>query len=995
MPIPNLKRRSYGFSGGSNKRTVHENGQTKNLEPEQEIQVPNNKKWLKIAIFPLLLIWYIVKIFLWLLGKRPRFSQKTKKVIKARLGWLVLTGMVFVLIFGTIAVAWVSRDLPDPDRLTDRKVAQSTKLYDRTGQHLLYEVFADQKRTMVTLEQIPENLINGVIATEDSQFYEHKGIRPLSFIRAIVYGIFTSKRVGGTSTLTQQLVKNAILTTERSYVRKLKEVILSIRLEQKYSKEQILQIYFNEIPYGSTNYGAEAASQSYFGKKVSELNLQESATLAGLPQAPTYYLNNPEALKQRRDFVLRRMHEEGYISQEEKEKAQAEPLTLQKRYSDMRAPHFVLYVKEQLVNKYGEQMVDTGGLKVITTLDWTKQQAAENAVSSSAKLLDEGLANNASLVAIDPKTGQVLAMVGSRDFYNEEISGQFNVATQGKRQPGSSFKPIIYTAAFEKGYTPDTLLWDVKTNFAVSGKSYEPQNYDLGERGPVTMRQALQGSLNIPAVQTLYLVGEEKGVEFAKRLGYTTLDRGGFGLSLVLGGGEVKLIEHTAAFGIFANRGVKQETISILRVEENDGTVIEEWKAKKGEKVLEEKITDTISNVLADDSARAYVFGAGGVLTLPDRPVAAKTGTTNNYVDAWTVGYTPSLVVGVWVGNSNNKEMRKGDGGSKLAAPIWKAFMVEALKNTPVEEFAPAPENEATKAILRGVVGGGTTLKINKLTGRIATSSTPAELIEERTYVPAHSILHYVDKDEPNGPIPEHPELDPQYTIWEAAIQDWLRRKREADPNFQINFDEAPTELDDPSLIGLLPILEVLSPQDGAVLNSRHLLTNIQASSPRGIVRAFYKLDGRNLGTVREYPFNLDYYAYDLADGPHVLSITVEDERGIKAEKIINFLLQAGAEPAAIYFADRSLTLGVNDFPRTILLNHYQLEQIKLLQVYLLKDGSRQLIAEKSSFTDLFNNQVVIRWQEYPGYGNYTLLAEVTLKDGSVRESGRLPVLVN
>ena len=497
-----------------------------------------------------------------------------------------------------------------------------------------------------------------------------------------------------------------------------------------------------------------------------------------------------------------------YISRESADKAQAEPMTLQRKISAILAPHFVLYVKGQLVEKYGEQTVDTGGLRVITTLDFEKQQAAEKAVKDAEKKLDESQANNAALVALDPKTGQILAMVGSRDFSNKEIDGQFNIATQAKRQPGSSFKPIVYAAAFEKGYTPDTVLFDVSTNFAVSGKEYRPQDYDMKERGPVIMRQALQGSLNIPSVQTLYLVGAKKGVEFAERLGYTTLSEGEFGLSLVLGGGEVKLLEHTNAYGVFANNGVYNEPASILKVEDKDGETLDKWKVKKDKAVLDQKITATISGVLSDDAARAYVFGAGGVLTLPGRPVASKTGTTNNYRDAWTVGYTPGLVAGVWVGNTNNKEMKKGDGGSKLAAPIWKSFMTEALKNAPVEYFPAAPANDANKPILRGSTGGGVTLMIDKMTNKIATSSTPPEYVEQRTYAPAHSILHYVNKDDPAGPAPENPSDDPQYQIWEDAIQTWVKMMKEKDPNWHIEFSEPPTEYDDFTSLELLPTLK-------------------------------------------------------------------------------------------------------------------------------------------------------------------------------------------
>ncbi|EKD67004.1 MAG: penicillin-binding protein, 1A family, partial [uncultured bacterium] len=496
---------------------------------------------------------YLFRALGWLLKKIPWGApfrkgngKRTFKIL------LVLFGLGIVSSIGLIA--WASKDLPDPNKLTDRQIAQSTKIYDRTGEHILYEVFEDQKRTLITLDELPDYLVQGVIATEDTKFYEHHGIRPLSIIRAVVYGLLPGKKIEGTSTLTQQLVKNAILTSERRYSRKLKEFILSIRLEQVYTKDQILQIYFNEIPYGSTNYGVESASQSYFGKSASDLTLAEAATLAGLPQQPSRFLNDLDRLKERRNFVLRRMSEEGYITEAEKTAAQAEPLNLDVSYSNIDAPHFVLYVKEKLVEDYGEQMVDTGGLKVITSLDWDKQHIAEQVIDEvgTPKLAEAG-ANNTSLVAMDPKTGHILAMVGSKDYYDDSIKGQFNVATLGKRQPGSSFKPIIYAAAFEKGYTPNTILYDVLTNFASSGKSYTPKNYDLSEHGPVTMRQALQGSLNIPAVKTLYLVGEQKGVDFAERLGYTTLGEGDFGLSLVLGGGEVLLIDHVGAYATFAN----------------------------------------------------------------------------------------------------------------------------------------------------------------------------------------------------------------------------------------------------------------------------------------------------------------------------------------------------------------------------------------------------------------------------------------------------------
>src|SRR3989339_2149726 len=608
MPIPPLKRRTYGYIDEKSERKTITHGEkpTKNARRNRMKDfVPNPiiRALVWLILLPFKIVWWILRAFFRLWKKLPQMTEEAKKELQRKIIIFFVSLAIFGMLGITVLVAWASRDLPDPDRLTDRQVAESTKIYDRTGKHLLYEIFTDQKRTMVDLEQIPDLLVKAVIATEDTAFYEHNGIRPLSILRSVVYGVIGKSRLGsGATTLTQQLVKNAILTNERTYTRKIKEIILSVRLEQKYSKNQILKIYFNEIPYGSTNYGIESAAQSYFNKTVSDLNLNEIAILAGLPKAPSKYLTDHYALKLRRNFVLERMFEEGYITREEADENQAREIELAQDLGSIKAPHFVLYVKEKLVEKYGEQLVDTGGLKVITSLDWEKQQMAETIVKEeSERLFEDAGVNNTSLVAIDPKTGHILAMIGSRNFFDDEIDGQFNVATLGKRQPGSSFKPIVYAAGFEKGYTPDTVLFDTITNFASSGKDYIPKNYDLKERGPVTVRQALQGSLNIPAVKMMYLVGEDGAKKFSEKMGYSTLSNGNFGLSLVLGGGEVKLIEHTNAFSVFADRGYRHDINSILKVEDANGKVLEEWKNQKGEKVLDEKVADSISNILSDD----------------------------------------------------------------------------------------------------------------------------------------------------------------------------------------------------------------------------------------------------------------------------------------------------------------------------------------------------------------------------------------------------------
>ncbi|MCB9798783.1 PBP1A family penicillin-binding protein [Candidatus Nomurabacteria bacterium] len=990
--------RSYGYIG--------QNGPNKPQKPPKKPKIRQNthnfaekslespkkqRSWLGILLFlislPFRLIAWIFRLFFRGYKKKDKEGRREirRRLFTGIIG-LGALGFLMLVIFGL----WVSRDLPDPNKLTEREIAQSTKIYDRTGEHLLYEIFSEQRRTLVELDEIPQDLIHGLVATEDTAFYEHKGIRPLSIARSIVYGILGRGRVGGgASTLTQQLVKNAILTNERTITRKLKEFILAVRLEQKYTKDQILQIYFNEIPYGSTNYGVESAAQSYFGKSVADLSLAESATLAGIPKQPTRYLNDPELLKERRNFVLRRMHEEGFITEQEKNDAQSQDLELKQKLDNIQAPHFVLYVKEQLVNEFGESLVETGGLEVITTLDYDKQEAAEIAVKEeSEKTFEEAGADNTALVAMDPKTGQILAMVGSRDYFDSEISGQFNVATLGRRQPGSSFKPIIYTAAFEKGYTPGTVLYDVVTNFgAASGQKYQPLNYDLKEHGPVTMQKALQGSLNIPAVKTMYLVGAKESTEFAERLGYSTLSHGDYGLSLVLGGGEVRLIDHVAAYSVFASGGLKTPPVSVLRVEDPSGQVLKEWKEEKRERVIEKETADTISNVLSNDGARAYAFGSGGILTLPGRPVAAKTGTTNSYVDAWTIGYTPQLVAGVWAGNTDNTAMNRGFGGSRVAAPIWNRFMKEALKDAPVENFPQMPEVKTDKAALLGTDSGGITVKINKVTGKRAASSTPENLVVERSYVRRHSILHYVDKNDPRGPAPEVPSLDPQYSVWEAAIEDWIKRKREEDPNWEISFEEPPEEFDNEYSLELIPEMNVVFPSPSSTLFSRHLQTDIRVSAPRGVKQVGYELDGIFLGYVSSHPFNLSRELQGVEPGNHTLKIYVEDDIGNRLEQEIPFTLSVPPEPPSVYFEENAFTVSRKAFPRVLYLRHYKLDELQKVEIIGEKDGEETIFGEITNFDTLFGGRILFSWSGGPDLGTWELKARVTTKANFVHDS--------
>ncbi|HAZ28312.1 MAG TPA: hypothetical protein DCY48_00865 [Candidatus Magasanikbacteria bacterium] len=998
MPIPHLQRRTYGYTDPEKKKQTRIYGEEQ-PEPRPKISRRRRSKtifwWFGL---PFLITWRILSFLFGLWKKHPRLKKQTKRALRRRVlrAAVILTIVGFIV--GTGLVAWISRDLPDPDRLSDINIAQSTKIYDRTGEHLLYEIFAKEKRTIVEMDQIPQYLIDAVVATEDKKFFEHRGVRPLSMIRAVAQGIFTRKRISATSTLTQQLVKNVILTDERSLQRKIKEIILAIRLEQKYTKTQILKIYFNAIPYGSTNYGVEAAAQSYFGKHVKDITLSEAATLAGLPKAPTSYLNNPDALIRRRNFVLFRMEEERYITKGQKEAAQQEPLEIKQRYDNIDAPHFVLYVRELLVKEFGEQLVDTGGLKVQTTLNWDLQHIAETVMEETGNIvLPEAGANNSALVAIDPKTGEVLAMIGSKDFFDESIDGQFNVAAHGKRQPGSSFKPVIYAAAFEKGYTPETVLFDVATNFAVSGKPYKPLNFDLQERGPVTIRQALQGSLNIPAVKTFYLVGEKNGIDFAKRLGYTTFDEGNFGLSLVLGGGEVRLIEHVNAFATFANYGMHHEPTTILRVENAKGDTLKEWKNKKGERVLDPNIAKTITNILSDDPARAYIFGAGGMLTLPGRPVAAKTGTTNNYVDAWTVGYTPSLAAGVWAGNTNNSPMKKGHGGNRVAGELWNAFMKQALANTPVESFEPPTPSNTDKPVLKGNSGGAITLLVDKVTGKIATSSTPEKYLVEKTYIQPHSILHYVNKDDPQGPLPEDPAQDSQYAGWEMAIQEWIARKKEKEPDWDLSFEEPPTEYDDLHSLELIPTLTVISPAPGTSFSTRHIEARIEVSAPRGVSRVLYKLDNTFIAVVDEHPFALSYEADTIESGEHTLTIIVEDDVGNHVEETVPILFDVGTLIPSVSWSVPIDTLAVNQFPITLSLVPTKTEDIIAVSVFFQpSDGSgeKKLLYTTNDLANLFNNQIAFVWPDAPAPGSWSLTTQINLKEGAVLSGDSHTIIV-
>jgi 1A family penicillin-binding protein len=920
----------------------------------------------------------------------------TREHLRAATGWLFL-GTILLVVVGAISsailFAWLSRTLPDPNNIRTRHVAQSTKIFDREGKELLYEIHGEEKRTVVELSAIPDRVQQATIAIEDKKFYEHSGFRITSLIRAVLANVLQGRKAQGGSTITQQLVKNAILTNQKSFARKIKELFLSYEIERRFSKEEILKLYFNEIPYGSNAYGVEAASQTFLGKSARDADLVEAALLAALPNAPSYYSpygSHTENLITRVHLVLDRMHEEGYITKEETDAAKAEdPLVrvVKKSNQFTKAQHFVIMVKEQLAEKYGEEMVEQGGLRVITTLDWQKQQNAEKAVADNFKRVQDFGGSNAALVAVDPKTGEVLALVGSHDYYDKEHSGNTNIITR-PRQPGSSFKPIVYAASFEKGYTPNTVLYDVDTVFEHGGQPYHPRNYDLNQHGPVTVRTALAGSLNIPAVKMMYLTGVGTVIDFAERLGYSTFtDRSRLGLAIVLGGAEVKPLEHAAAFASFAADGIHRAPHALLRVEDVDGKVLDEWKPEEGTRVMDPEIARNITSIMSDNAARSFIFGAQNFLTLRDRPVAAKTGTTNEFRDAWTVGFTPSLATVVWTGNNDNKAMHKGADGSQIAAPIWNQFMRESLKGTPVETF-PAPKPIVTgKPVLDGQTTTDTVIKIDRATGMLATENTPASFIEEHRISSAHTILTYVNKDDPRGPAPENPEVDPEYAGWEAAIQAWAKENVTSTP--QETFTP-PTEKDAVHIPENAPIISFTAPQSNSSIDSRFVTVSASASAPRGVRRVEYLVDDVLIGVTATEPW-LGTFSLPSAIGVgfHTLEARAYDDvdnRGT-AKIQINVTVQGQVEPTLFWAApSQGAVLPRAQFPVTLSASINDASNIARLD-FVAVSADQSYRSTVGSIENPGTNILLTKWQLAPSSGAYYLHIELQRNDGTTHIS--------
>lgn len=693
------------------------------------------------------------------MAHRPRLLRRHALIASL----LVMLGIACIAAGGML-IAITIAPVPDIRSFANRQIDQSTKIYDRTGQVLLYDYNRDTKREIVPLNAISPNAVRAAIAIEDSSFYEHGGIRITSFIRATIVNALGGSFVQGGSTITQQVVKNTLLTNEKSVVRKLNEWVLAIKLERVYSKNQILETYLNTIPYGGTLYGIEAASEAYFGIPAKDLSIAESAYLAAMTQAPSFYAPNGSHRKEldaRKDLVLGRMRTLGFIDEASYASAKDERVDFAPAgHTSIVAPHFVFYILKQLEDTYGPKALTTG-MKVITTLDADLQAKAESILNRFAlENVAKFNASNAALAAIEPSTGQILAMVGSRDFFDTAIDGQYN-ASLALRQPGSTMKPFAYATALMHGYTRDTVVFDVPTQFSTACRPsettnnaspcYAPMNYDDAFRGPMTFETALAQSINVPAVKVLYLAGISNVIRLAKSFGLSTLgDAAQYGLTIVLGGGEVRLLDLVGAYSVFANDGERAVPTGILEINDPQGGILARY-TQESSRVLPELIAHDISAMLSDAVARLPEYPLDSPLSFSGYDVAVKTGTTNDTRDAWVIGYSPSIAIGVWAGNNDNSPMVKSVAGF-IAAPMWHEIMAYALSKYPKTYFGePSAIPSSVSPILRSE------WRMPDSTG---------------IYAP-HSLLYWTNKNDPRGPALANPGQDPQISYWEYGISAW------------------------------------------------------------------------------------------------------------------------------------------------------------------------------------------------------------------------------
>lgn len=821
--------------------------------------------------------------------KKP--SLWSKKWVK--ITYRVVLGFFVLLLISFIGLYfYVAKDLPSVVNLDDRKIIQSTQIYDRTGQELLYEISGNESRTIIPEDQIPDILKQSFIAIEDQEFYKHWGVRPTAIARA-AFQNFTGRGVGGgASTITQQFVKNALLTSDKSLMRKIREAILAIQIEQKYSKDEIIAFYLNEIPFGGNIYGVESASQNFFGKKPMELEPYQAAMMAAIIQRPTFYSpygTNFDKLESRQQLVLSYMKEQGYIDEETYNQQKEQKLTIKPFAQNIKAPHFVFYVREKLAEKFGEEVLEQGGLKVQTTLDWDLQQIAEKVVREEIeKTRSRYDTRNGALGAIDPTNGDILALVGSKDYFNTDEDGNVNVLTT-QQSPGSSIKPLVYAQAFTKGYNPDSYIFDLPTNFETTPglPAYEPNNFNLQFNGPVSIRRALATSLNVPAVKALYLGGIKDTLELGGQLGitdYTKTKKAG--LAMALGGTELKLLEHFGSYSAFANDGKFNPITPLMNVTTTSGEVLYSWE-KDEKQVLDANVARQITDILSDNNARSPVFGFTNNLSIPGVELAAKTGTSQEFRDALTVGYTNNLVAGVWVGRNDNKPMKNGADGSVVASPIWNRFMKEAVASgrKPGQFTKPEIKKGNKPMVNTGGFEYSQKFKINKATGKIATDQTPPELIEEREVKTVHSELYYVKLDDILGDWPKKPQEDSQFDAWEKSVLAWARSKGYI-TNIPDDRDNVYTDDNKPNII-------INSPAKGSTINGNSIPLDIRVTAPQGLKQVEIYID--DVAVLSTESGNINQTIISPSGGDKKLTVRAFDIYLNKSETTINLNIKLDA----------------------------------------------------------------------------------------------------
>lgn len=826
--------------------------------------------------------------------RRRKLNTLLNGLPKVNIGKVIFFGLLGATLFVVLIFAWFSRGLPDPTKV-QRKSGFSTEILDRTGKVILYDVYTDQDRKFTPLSEIPDYLRKATISIEDKDFYKHQGFDPLAFLR-IAKNVVTRQRLIGGSTLTQQLVKMLLLTNERSVSRKIREFMLALRIERTFSKDEILQMYLNEAPYGGTAVGVAAASQIYFGKEPKDLTLTESVLLAGLPQSPTRYSpysGKDKAYLPRAKEVARRLREDGMITKEMETQVLSELEKIQFRglgSNKIKAPHFVMEIKQQLEDKYGSSILETGGLKVTTSLDWEVQQKAEAIVKEEIDKVTASLnIKNGSSVILDTHTGEILSMVGSKDFFDTSIDGEVNVSTR-LRQPGSSIKPLIYATAFTRNYGPSSVIADIVTEFPGKDENtpYIPKNYDGKEHGLLHFRDALASSINIPAVKLVALLGVENVLRQGYRMGLTSFEptretMSRVGLSMALGGAEVRLLELASAYSAFANGGYRVEPVSILKIEAN-GRVIFEHKQLKSEKVIDEKAAFLINSVLSDNKARLLTFGPNSYLNMGARAVAVKTGTTNELRDNWTIGWTKDFIVGVWVGNNNNEKMRNVASGVSGAAPIWRRQVLDMLAKKPDSPFTiPDGVSQIEVDNISGYPAhdGFGSYKEWFINGSVPAGPDPIHTKVKLCKNDPTKLADTVSVSQGNYDEKEFviiKEKDPltNKDLWQKAINEWIAKQN--NPLYQVptEYCGASSSMD----------IQITTPANHSRIDGDEVTIRFSVASSKPISEVRVYMDGTLEKTITDGNYVLKL---KVTTGQHSLRVTAKNNEGNEESKTSDF----------------------------------------------------------------------------------------------------------